>query len=419
MPDTPLPSAATEGKGLARSPGALAGLKVVDLTRVLGGPYCTMILADHGAEVIKIEPPQGDEVREWGPPFLPEPDGARGDASYFIGVNRNKQSIALDLSQPAGREVLLRLLEDADVLVENYKPGAMEKWGLGYDAVLRHRFPTLVHCRVSGFGADGPRGGLPGYDAIIQAMVGLMSINGTPESGPTRMATPIVDLATGLYSAIGILMALQERARSGQGQYVDMTLHDCGMALLHPQAANFLLNDKRPKATGNPHPNISPYSAFRTATCQIFVACGNDPAFRKFCAFLELPDLPLDPRFRSNGDRVSNRDALTAILEEKLGHRDGHALCDALLAIGLPAGPVLHIDEALAEPHTAHREMVTELGEFRGLGTPIKLSRTPGGTRAAPPRFNQHGDAVLARHGYSPEEIAALKQDGVVVDKRR
>jgi crotonobetainyl-CoA:carnitine CoA-transferase CaiB-like acyl-CoA transferase len=416
MNDSPLPSGtadAPQGKGLARSPGALAGLKVIDLTRVLGGPYCTMILSDHGAEVIKIEPPQGDEVREWGPPFL---DGA---ASYFIGVNRNKQSIALDLSKPAGRDVLLRLLEDADVLVENYKPGAMEKWGMGYDEVLRHRFPTLVHCRVSGFGADGPRGGLPGYDAIIQAMVGLMSINGTPESGPTRMATPIVDLATGLYSAIGILMALQERARSGQGQYVDMTLHDCGMALLHPQAANFLLNGKRPKATGNPHPNISPYSKFRTATCEIFVACGNDPAFRKFCAFLELPNLPTDPRFLTNGDRVVNRDALTAILEAKLKDEDGHEFCDRLLAIGLPAGPVLHVDEALAQPHTAHREMVTELGDFRALGTPIKLSRTPGGTRSAPPRFNQHGDDVLARHGFSAEEIEALKQSGTVVEQRR
>lgn len=403
----------TEGKGLARSPGALAGLKVVDLTRVLGGPYCTMILSDHGAEVIKIEPPQGDEVREWGPPF-------QGDAaSYFIGVNRNKQSLALDLGKPAGREVLLRLLEDADVLVENFKPGAMEKWGLGYEAVLRERFPKLVHCRVSGFGATGPRGSLPGYDAIVQAMVGLMSINGTPDSGPVRMATPVVDLATGLYSAIGILMALQERARSGQGQYVDMTLHDCGMALLHPHAANFLLNGKRPKPTGNPHPNISPYSAFRTATCQIFVACGNDPAFRKFCAFLGLDSLPDDPRFRTNGDRVTNRDALTAILEERLAAEDGHSLTDRLLASGLPAGPVLNVDEALAEPHTAHREMVTELGEFRALGTPIKLSRTPGGTRAAPPAFNQHGESVLARHGYSAEEIEALRAEGVLVDRRR
>jgi formyl-CoA transferase len=212
---------------------------------------------------------------------------------------------------------------------------------------------------------------------------------------------------------------LQERARSGEGQFVDMTLHDCGMALLHPHGANYLLNGKRPQPTGNPHPNISPYSAFRTATCQIFVACGNDPAFRKFCNFLELPDLPADPRFRGNGDRVVNRDALTAILEEKLSKVDGHAFCDQLLAIGLPAGPVLHIDEALSEPHTAHREMVTELGGFRALGTPIKLSRTPGGTRAPPPRFNQHGEDVLARHGYSPEDIEALKRDGTLVEARR
>ncbi|MDJ0389967.1 CaiB/BaiF CoA-transferase family protein [Roseomonas sp. E05] len=406
-----------EGSGLARSAGALAGLKVIDLTRVLGGPYCTMILSDHGAEVIKIEPPQGDEVREWGPPFGPEESGAA--ASYFIGVNRNKRSIALDLGKPQGREVLLRLLEDADVLVENFKPGSMEKWGLGYEEVLSRRFPQLVHCRVSGFGATGPRGGLPGYDAIVQAMVGLMSINGTPDSGPVRMATPVVDLATGLYSAIGILMALQERARSGQGQYVDMTLHDCGMALLHPHAANFLLNGKRPKPTGNPHPNISPYSAFRTSTCQIFVACGNDPAFRKFCAFLGLEGLPDDPRFRTNGDRVTNRDALTAILEERLASEDGHSLCDRLLAAGLPAGPVLNVDEALAEPHTAHREMVTQLGSFRALGTPIKLSRTPGGTRAAPPAFNQHGEAVLQQHGFSEEEIAALKAEGILLEKRR
>jgi crotonobetainyl-CoA:carnitine CoA-transferase CaiB-like acyl-CoA transferase len=319
------------------SAGALAGIRVIDLTRVLGGPYCTMILSDHGAEVIKIEPPQGDEVRAWGPPFLD------GTASYFLGVNRNKRSIALDLSKPEGREVLLRLLEGADVLVENYKPGSMEKWGIGYDK-LSERFPRLVHCRVSGFGATGPLGGLPGYDAIVQAMVGLMSINGEPGSGPLRMGTPVVDLATGLYSTIGILMALQERERSGRGQYVDMTL-------LHPQAANHFLNGKRPAATGNPHPNISPYSKFRTATCEIFVACGNEPAWRKFCGFLGLEHLVDDPRFASNGDRVVNRADLDTILAARLHTEDGHALCDRMLKAGLPAGPVLFVDEAVAAPY--------------------------------------------------------------------
>lgn len=402
-----------EGKGLALSPGALAGLKVIDLTRVLGGPYCTMILSDHGAEVVKIEPPQGDEVRDWGPPFV------EGSASYFIGVNRNKRSLALDLGKPEGREVLMRLLEGADVLIENYKPGAMEKWGMGYADVLSKRFPKLVHCRVSGFGADGPLGSLPGYDAVIQAMVGLMSINGNDTTGPLRMGTPIVDLATGLYSAIAILMALQERTRSGQGQFLDMSLHDCGMALLHPQAANYFLNDKRPKATGNPHPNISPYSKYRTKTCEIFLAVGNDPTFRKVCKFLSLDSLPEDPRFLTNGDRLTHRDTLTEILEARLAAEDGHDLCDRLLKAGIPAGPVMHVDEAMNAPHTAHRQMVTELGSYRGLGTPIKMSRTPGGTRAAPPRFNEHGDDILARHGFTAEEVADLKSKGIVVAARR
>lgn len=403
-----------EGKALAEGPGALAGLKVIDLTRVLGGPYCTMLLSDHGAEVIKLEPPQGDEVREWGPPF-----NADGDASYFIGVNRNKQSVGLDLSKPEGRQVLLRLLEDADVLVENFKPGAMEKWGLGYEAVLSKRFPRLIHCRVSGFGGDGPLGGFPGYDAVLQAMVGLMSINGTETSGATRLGTPIVDIATGLFSAIAILMALHEREKSGQGQYCDMTLHDCGMALLHPHAANFFLSGKRPQATGNPHPNLAPYSKFQTRTCEIFVAAGNDPAFRKFCDFLGMPEMAADPRFATNGARVTNRDALTEVLNARFASEDGHALTRRMLAAGLPAGPVLNVDEAMAADHTAHRKMVTELGGFRGLGTPIKLSRTPGGTRAAPPRFNEHGEAVLRARGFSEEEIAALARDGVLVAKRR
>ncbi len=402
------------GTGISLSPGALAGLRVVDLTRVLGGPYCTMVLSDHGAEVIKLEPPQGDEVRDWGPPF-----NADGDASYFVGVNRNKRSVGLDLSKPAGKEVLLRLLEGADVLVENFKPGSMEKWGLGYEAVLSKRFPRLIHCRVSGFGAEGPLGGFPGYDAVLQAMTGLMSINGTEDSGPTRLGNPIVDIATGLFSTIAILMALHEREKSGRGQYCDMTLHDCGMALLHPHAANFFLSGKRPKATGNPHPNLAPYSKFTTRTCEIFVAAGNDPAFRKFCEFLGIPELAKDERFATNGQRVINKAALTEVLNARFANEDGHELTRRMLAAGLPAGPVLHVDEAMAAEHTAFRNMVAQIGEFRALNTPIKLSRTPGGARTAPPRFNQHGREVLAARGFSEAEIAALEQDGVIVGARR
>lgn len=397
----------------AASAGALAGLKVIDLTRVLGGPYCTMILADHGAEVIKIEPPQGDETRLWGPPF-----DAAGDASYFLGVNRNKQALALDLSRPEGREVLLRLLEGADVLIENYKPGTMERWGLGYDR-LSERFPRLIHCRVSGFGADGPLGGLPGYDAVLQAMVGLMSINGDAAAGALRMGTPVVDLATGLYSAIAILMALAERARSGRGQYCDMTLHDCGMALLHPQAANFFLNGKRPVATGNAHPNISPYSKFPTATAEIFIACGNDPTFRRLCELLGLEEVAADPRFATNADRVRNRRELDEILTARLAEEDGIPLAEQLLRNGVPAGPVLAVDQAVAAPHTAHRRMVIEAEGQRFLGSPIKLSRTPGVAPRRPPRFNEHAAAILARHGFSAEEIAKLTEAGVVVAERR
>jgi len=413
----------TDGTGLATHPGALAGLRVVDLTRVLGGPYCTMILADHGAEVIKVEPPAGDETRDWGPPFQ-ETAPAERDASYFLGVNRNKRGIALDLSRPAGREVLLRLIGTADVLIENFKPGTMERWGLGYAADLAPRFPGLVHCRVSGFGAEGPLGGLPGYDAILQAMTGLMSINGDPGTGPLRMGTPVVDLATGLYSAIGILMALHERRSSGLGQHLDMTLHDCGMALLHPQAANYFLNGKRPMPLGNPHPNIAPYEKYATATGDIFIAIGNDGQFRRLCEHIGRPDLPGDARFLTNGDRVRNRPALTEQLAAAFAPQDGRALCDALLRAGLPAGPVLAVDEAMQAPHTAARAMAAELpmeggGTYRALGTPIKLSRTPGGVRSAPPRFNEHGAEVLAGLGYTDDEIALLRRDEVLFDKRR
>ncbi|MCC7427921.1 MAG: CoA transferase [Alphaproteobacteria bacterium] len=398
--------------------GALAGLKVIDLTRVLGGPYCTMILSDHGADVIKIEPPAGDEVRDWGPPF----NGP--DASYFIGVNRNKRSLGLDLAKPEGKAVLLRLLEGADVLIENFKPGSMERWGLGYEAVLRPRFPRLIHCRISGFGEDGPLGGFPGYDAIVQAMVGLMSVNGTGETaqggtGPLRLGTPIVDLATGLYSSIAILMALQERARSDLGQYLDMTLHDCGMALLHPHAANFFLNGKRPKATGNPHPNISPYDKFRTRTGEIFLGVGNDATFRKFCAAIGKPHLADDARFRTNADRVTNRPALTVEIEQALEDVDGNEFCQRLLAGGLPAGPVLPVDEVMEQPHTAHRDMDWRKDWFRGLGTPIKLKRTPGGLRRTPPRYAEHTHEVLAEHGFTAEEVAKLEAAGVVLTKRR
>lgn len=395
------------------SEGALAGLTVIDLTRVLGGPYCTQILADHGADVIKIEPPQGDEVRDWGPPF------EDGDASYFIGVNRNKRSMGLDLSRPEGRELLLRMLSKADVLIENFKPGAMEKWGLDYESVLKERFPCLIHCRISGFGADGPMGGFPGYDAVVQAMVGMFSVNGDPASGPTRLGIPIVDMGTGLFAAIGILMAHAERTRSGRGQFIDMTLYDAGVALMHPHAANYFLSGTNPRLTGNAHPNIGLYDKYRTRTVDVFLAIGNDRAFSRLCVELGEPLLSEDPRFRTNADRVNNREALTETVEALLADVTAEALCERLLAAGVPAGPVRNTAEALGDAHTGHREMAVELDGYRGTGIPIKFSRTPGSIRRKPPGFGEHGGEILAEFGLDDAEIAALTDAGVVVTSRR
>ena len=295
------------------SAGALAGFKVVDLTRVLGGPYCTMILADHGAEVIKVEPPQGDETRDWGPPFNED-----GESAYYQGVNRNKRSIGLDLASEAGKGVLAKLLADADVLIENFKPGTLEKWGLGYKDVLAEKYPRLVHCRVTGFGADGPLGGFPGYDAVVQAMSGMMSVNGAPESGPVRVGTPMVDMGTGLNAAIAILMALLERGKSGKGQFLDITLYDSAVALLHPQGNNYLMSGKPPVITGNAHPNVYPYDVFPTKDKDLFLAVGNNGQFKRLADAIEAPELADDPRFKDNADRSANRDALKALLAEKL-----------------------------------------------------------------------------------------------------
>ena len=394
-------------------PGALAGVRVIDLSRVLGGPYCPQILADHGADVIKVEPPQGDETRDWGPPFRD------GRAAYFEGVNRNKRSMALDLSRPEGRDVLLRLLENADVLIENFKPGSLEKWGLGYDAVLSQRFPRLVHCRVTGFGADGPLGGFPGYDAVIQAMAGMLSVNGSPESGPVRIGTPMVDMGTGLNAVIAILMALLERGRSGKGQSLDVTLSDCAVELLHPQGANYLMSGKPPVITGNAHPNIYPYDVVQSRTKPIFLAVGNNGQFRRFCAAIGAPELGDDPRFASNAERSLNRVELKRLIEEKLASHDGDELCLRLLRENVPAGPVNTIPEVMSNPHTLHRKMRVTEGEYEATGIPVKMSRTPGSVRRLPPLFGESSREVLQEAGYSAAEIDQLMQDGIVPEQRR
>ena len=401
---------------MPHSGGALAGTRVIDCTRVLGGPYCTMILADHGAEVVKVEPPQGDETRDWGPPFR-----ADGEAAYFQGVNRNKRSIGLDLSREEGKAVLMRLLEGADVIAENFKPGTLEKWSLGYEEVLSRRFPRLVHCRITGFGADGPLGGFPGYDAVIQAMSGMMSVNGSPESGPVRVGTPMVDMGTGLNAVIAILMALLERERSGRGQFLDLTLYDCAVALLHPQAPNWLMSGKAPAITGNAHPNIYPYDAFRTRDKQAFLAIGNNGQWARFCNAIGASDLAEDARFADNAARSRNRAELKPLLEAKLAGFECDTLCDTLLRQGVPAGPVNAIPEVFTHPHTLHRGMraSVEGDEWEAPGIAAKLSRTPGAVRAAPPRFGNATREVLAEAGYDPAEVDGLIETGVALTERR
>lgn len=357
---------------------SLSGLRVLDLSRVLGGPYCTQILADHGADVIKVEPPQGDETRGWGPPFL-------GDtASYFLGVNRNKRGVAVDIASPEGKRKILALLAEADILVENFKTGTMERWGLGYDT-LRHDFPRLIHCRVSGFGADGPLGGLPGYDACVQALAGLMSVNGEANQEPLRVGLPVVDMVTGLNAALAIMFALQERQGSGVGQFLDITLFDCALSLMHPHGANYFLSNTVPERTGNAHPNIAPYETFETASGTLFLAVGNDGQFSRLVEQLGYPELAQDARFLSNRDRLVNRGALHDTLANILKRYEADTLAKQLMQAGVPAAPVNNLAQILAHPHTEHRQMVWQQGAFQTLASPIKLSRTPASLRLSPP----------------------------------
>lgn len=359
--------------------GALQGIKVIDLSRILGGPYCGQILGDHGADVLKVEPPQGDDTRTWGPPFQ------NGVASYYLGLNRNKRGICLDLSQPAGRDELLGLLADADVVLENFKTGTLEKWGIGYD-VLSQKFPRLIHCRVSGFGADGPLGGLPGYDAAIQAMSGIMSVNGEAEGGPLRVGLPVVDMVTGLNAVIGILLALHERQRSGKGQFVEAALYDSGLSLLHPHAANWFTDQKVPQRTGNGHPNIYPYDAFPTRTTPVYLSVGNDRQFQTLCKVLGDPDLANSPAFADARSRSVNRVQLRENLVALFANHDGQAIAPELMQAGVPCAPILNVEDALEHPHTEHRQMVVSLQDgYKGIASPVKLSRTPATYRLSPP----------------------------------
>jgi crotonobetainyl-CoA:carnitine CoA-transferase CaiB-like acyl-CoA transferase len=388
--------------------GAMTGLKVVDLSRVLAGPLCTQMLADHGADVVKIEPPAGDETRGLGPPF----DGA-GQAAYFGAVNRGKRGMALDLSRSEGRTVLDALLRDADVLVENFLPGTMERWGLGHEALLT-RFPRLVYCAISGFGADGPLGGLPGYDAVLQAMCGLMSINGTQESGATRVGVPIVDYVTGYNALTGVLLALSARERTGTGQRVEVTLFDTALSLLVPHAANWLCSGGVPGRLGSAHPNIAPYDKFAARDGEIFLGILNDGQFRRFCRKVAREDLLDDPRFCTNADRLKHVAVLRTEIERTLAGFKADDLCRDLMQAGVPAGAVNTVPQAFAQTHVAHRDMLVECEGHRAPGIPVKLAQTPGRVARRPPRFAEHAREILAQAGFDQAAIDRLIEAGVV-----
>jgi formyl-CoA transferase/CoA:oxalate CoA-transferase len=393
--------------------GPLSGIIVIDLTRVLSGPYCTMVLADLGARVIKVEHPgKGDDTRHWGPPFL----GA--ESAYFLSINRNKESVTIDFKHPEGRTVLERLLDRADVLVENFKPGTLDRAGLSWEMV-HPRWPRVVYASISGYGQTGPRRSEPGYDAVIQAEGGLMSVTGEREGPAYRLGVAISDIVAGLFTAQGITAALFARETGGEGQRVDIGMLDTTAALLTYQAGNFFATGEAPGRLGNRHPTIAPYETFPTSDGEIVVAVGNDAIWRRFCPAIERPELADDPKFRSNKDRLAHYAELRALLETVMVTRRRADWTARLQAASVPCGSVRDVAEVLADPHLQARAMIgtlphATLGPTRVINTPIKLSGTPGTLRTAPPTLGQHTDTVLAELGYDPEMITHLKASGAI-----
>ena len=394
------------------SPGPLDGLVVVDLTRVLSGPYCTMQLADMGARVIKVEQPgRGDDTRAWGPPFI----GA--ESAYFLSINRNKESLTLDLK--SGRAVLERLLDRADVLVENFRPGTMERLGLGYAAVSA-RWPRLVYCSISGFGQTGPRRDQPGYDAVVQAEGGLMSITGEADGPAFRLGVAIADIVSGMFAAQGIALALLARARTGRGQHVDIGMLDSTAALLTYQAAIYFATGQPPTRMGNRHPTIVPYETFEASDGEFVLAVGSEGLWRRFCELLDAPGVAEDPRFATNRDRVSHYEILRPLLAERIRQRSRAEWIERLMAAGVPCGSVRDVSEVLRDPQMTAREMIAAvehaaIGSVQVLGVPIKLSETPGTVRTAPPTLGQHTDQILRTDlGFSDADITRLRQNGTV-----
>ncbi|MFC3124762.1 CaiB/BaiF CoA transferase family protein [Pseudoroseomonas globiformis] len=395
--------------------GPLKGLRVVDLTRVLAGPTCTQMLGDLGAEVIKIERPQaGDDTRGFAPPFMPN----TRESAYFVGVNRNKQSVTLDISKSEGQAVVHRLLESADILVENFKVGALAKFGLAYDQ-LKEKYPGLIYCSITGFGQTGPYAPRPGYDALIQAMGGVMSLTGEIEGEPQKVGIPVADLFAGLYGTIGVLAALRHKQETGEGQQIDIGMLDTHVAWLANQGMNYLATGENPPRLSNQHPNIVPYQVFPTADGYMVLSIGNDPTFERFCKNFGLEHLLADERYATNAARVGNRALVTETLTAVTRSIPTDEWIAKLEALKIGCGPINTLDRVFADPHVKARDMLVRMEHASGesmtvIANPVKLSATPPDYRSAPPVLGQHTDAVLSRLGYSADEVAAMRGSGIV-----
>ena len=394
--------------------GALDGIRVIDLTRVLAGPLCTMMLGDMGADIIKIEPPgSGDDTRRWGPPFI------ANESAYFLGVNRNKRSLTLNLAAEDGRSVLSALLKNADVVIDNFKIGTMEKWGFD-DAWYELNAPRVVRCAITGYGSSGPKAALPGYDFILQAESGLMSICGDADGGPTKYGVAIVDVCTGMLACNAVLAGLNARYRTNKGQKVEVSLYETSIAMLANVASSYLVSGKDAGRYGNGHPSIVPYTTYQASDQMIAVAVGNDSQFRKFSEALSQPGWANDPRFAVNSSRVENRQFLDKLVAEVLAGQPAEFWLGTLKAAGIPCGMINTVAQALQDPHTQARAMVETVahptaGPVKILGIPLKFSDTPASIRAAPPTLGQHSDEILQNMlGYDAVRIARLRANRTI-----